>query len=100
MQVFQSRATIRPANDASAIPGQGLTGALDGVAIFVGAPRHAASRATFDDAANAAVERLESAGKTVAAVIADGQLAGLIALRDEPRDDAAAAAGAFEVVIV
>lgn len=82
---------IRPAAGAGAIPGQGVTGALDGVAIFVGAPRHALSRANFDDTAKADVERLESAGKTVAAVIADGALAGLIALRDEPRDDAAAA---------
>lgn len=82
---------VRPASEAAAIAGQGVTGKLDGVAIFVGAPRHATSRATFDATAKAAVERLESDGKTVAAVIADGVLAGLIALRDEPRADAAAA---------
>jgi Cd2+/Zn2+-exporting ATPase len=81
---------VRPADDGSAIAGQGVVGTLGGVAIFVGAPRHAVARARFDDAANAAVERLESSGKTVAAVIADGALAGLIALRDEPREDAAA----------
>ncbi|MDU0343316.1 heavy metal translocating P-type ATPase [Bosea rubneri] len=82
---------VRPATEAAAIAGQGVTGQLDGVAIFVGAPRHATSRATFDATAKAAVEQLESDGKTVAAVIADGVLAGLIALRDEPRADAAAA---------
>jgi Cd2+/Zn2+-exporting ATPase len=81
---------VRPADDGSAIAGQGVVGTLGGVAIFVGAPRHAVARAAFDDAANEAVERLESSGKTVAAVIADGALAGLIALRDEPREDAAA----------
>jgi Cd2+/Zn2+-exporting ATPase len=80
---------VRAASQAAAIAGQGVTGVLDGVAIFVGAPRHALKRASFDDQANAAVERLEAAGKTVAAVIADGALAGLIALRDEPREDAA-----------
>ncbi|KPH73660.1 heavy metal translocating P-type ATPase [Bosea vaviloviae] len=80
---------LRGASEAKAIAGQGVTGTLDGVTIFVGAPRHAFSRATFDDAAKAAVERLEMAGKTVAAVIADGILAGLIAMRDEPREDAA-----------
>ncbi|AOG04226.1 heavy metal translocating P-type ATPase [Bosea sp. RAC05] len=81
---------VRNATEAKAIAGQGVTGTLDGVTIFVGAPRHALSRANFDDQAKAAVEQLETAGKTVAAVIADGVLAGLIAMRDEPREDAAA----------
>ncbi len=81
---------VRNATEAKAIAGQGVTGMLDGAAIFVGAPRHALSRAVFDDQAKAAVEQLETAGKTVAAVLADGVLAGLIAMRDEPRDDAAA----------
>ncbi|WP_306224712.1 heavy metal translocating P-type ATPase [Bosea beijingensis] len=83
--------TVRPAQNASAIAGQGVTGSLDGISIFVGAPRHAVSRATFSPEAKASVERLESDGKTVAAVIADGALAGLIALRDEPRADASEA---------
>jgi Cd2+/Zn2+-exporting ATPase len=82
--------SFRNATEAKAISGQGVTGTLDGTAIFVGAPRHALSRATFDDQAKAAVEQLETAGKTVAAVIADGVVAGLIAMRDEPREDAAA----------
>lgn len=81
---------VRNATEAKAIAGQGVTGTLDGATIFVGAPRHALSRANFDDQAKAAVEQLETAGKTVAAVIADGVLAGLIAMRDEPREDAAA----------
>ena len=81
---------VRNADEAKAIAGQGVTGTLDGVAIFVGAPRHALARASFDEQAKAAVAQLETAGKTVAAVIADGVLAGLIAMRDEPREDAAA----------
>lgn len=80
---------VRPAADASAIAGEGVVGKLDGHAIFVGAPRHV-RRAAFDKAASAAVEQLESAGGTVAAVIV-GALAGLVALRDEPREDAALA---------
>ncbi|PZR89161.1 MAG: heavy metal translocating P-type ATPase [Stutzerimonas stutzeri] len=82
---------VRAAANAAAIAGKGVTGELDGIAVFVGAPRHARDRASFDAAALEAVERLEIAGKTVAAVIADGALVGLIALRDEPREDAAAA---------
>ncbi len=80
-----------PAAEAAALAGQGVTGKVDGRTVFVGAPRHATSRAPFDRGADSAVESLESAGKTVAAVIVDGTLAGLIALRDEPREDAAAA---------
>jgi Cd2+/Zn2+-exporting ATPase len=81
----------RPATEAAALAGQGVTGKVDGRAVFVGAPRHAESRAPFDKRARMAAEDLEAAGKTVAAVIVDGALAGFIALRDEPREDAAAA---------
>ncbi|MFC5421708.1 MAG: heavy metal translocating P-type ATPase [Stutzerimonas stutzeri] len=82
---------VRNATEAKAIPGQGVTGMLDGTAVFVGAPRHAMTRATFGNDAKSAAEQLEAAGKTVAVVIADGVLIGLIAMRDEPREDAAAA---------
>jgi Cd2+/Zn2+-exporting ATPase len=88
----QARAIpLRSAAQSTAIAGEGVTGTLDGTTIFVGAPRHALSRAVFDDAAKAEVERLESAGNTVAAVLAGGVPAGLIAMRDEPREDAAEA---------
>ena len=81
----------KPAAEAAALAGQGVTGKVDGRAVFVGAPRHAESRAPFDKRARLAAEELEAAGKTVAVVIVDGALAGFIALRDEPREDAAAA---------
>ncbi|MDX3809959.1 MAG: HAD-IC family P-type ATPase, partial [Bosea sp. (in: a-proteobacteria)] len=80
-----------PAAEAAALAGQGVTGKVEGRSVFVGAPRHATKRTPFDGKASAAVEALESAGKTVAAVIVDGTLAGLIALRDEPREDAVVA---------
>ncbi|RYE34848.1 MAG: cadmium-translocating P-type ATPase [Hyphomicrobiales bacterium] len=81
----------KPATEAAALAGQGVTGKVDGRAVFVGAPRHAESRAPFDKRARVTAGELEAAGKTVAAVIVDGALAGFIALRDEPREDAAAA---------
>lgn len=80
--------SFAPASGSAAIAGQGVTGTVGGDAVFVGAPRHAANRASFDGKAQAVVAELEGAGKTVAAVIAGGRLAGLIALRDEPREDA------------
>jgi len=80
-----------PAAEAAALAGQGVTGKVNGRSIFVGAPRHAEKRAAFDKRARLVAEELEAAGKTVAAVVADGALVGHIALRDEPREDAAAA---------
>jgi len=83
--------SFAPAAEAAALAGQGVTGKVDDRTVFVGAPRHAANRAPFDEKAKAAADALEAAGKTVAAVLVDGAVAGLIALRDEPREDAAAA---------
>ncbi len=79
------------ASGAAVIVGEGVVGTVAGEDVFVGAPRHAARRARLDDGALSAVAGLESAGKTVAAVVAGDALAGLIALRDEPREDAAQA---------
>ena len=42
----------------------------------------------IDDAVRRDVERLEDEGKTVAVLVADGRVAALVALRDEPRPDA------------
>lgn len=83
--------SFAPAAEAAALAGQGVTGKVDDRTVFVGAPRHAANRAPFDEKAKATADALEAAGKTVAAVLVDGAVAGLIALRDEPREDAAAA---------
>jgi len=69
--------TLRPAGNGKALVGHGVTAEIDGKAVFVG--RHG-------DVAEA--QRLEAEGKTVAAITVDEQLIGLIALRDEPREDA------------
>ena len=42
------------------------------------------------------ITALEAAGKTVVVVLADGQPLGALALRDEPREDAAAAVAALK----
>jgi len=84
--------TVRPARDVKAIPGQGLVGTLDDRHIFLGAPRFAQQRASQVSARMVAdMERLESEGKTVTALVVDDQLTGVLALRDEPREDAAVA---------
>ena len=78
----------RPADDVKAIPGRGMSGLLEGRSIFLGAPRFAREQASFEARAEADIERLEREGKTVTALVSDKRLVGLIALRDEPREDA------------
>jgi|UPI000477333B Cd2+/Zn2+-exporting ATPase len=91
-----SRAIAVPAATAqSAIPGRAMTGTVDGVAVSVGSPRHAREANAALGALEAVLDRLEGEGKTVAVVLADGAVAGLVALRDEPRPDAVAGVAAI-----
>lgn len=77
--------------DARAIPGRGVEAQLGGEIVFVGSPRYAEERGAMTPDAKARIEALEAEGKTVAAVFRANALSGVIALRDEPREDAAAA---------
>lgn len=83
--------TVRSADEVKAIAGKGMSGSLDGHAIFLGAPRFAKEQGAFPDQAEGEIQRLETQGKTVTALVRDKRLVGLIALRDEPRADAKAA---------
>jgi Cd2+/Zn2+-exporting ATPase len=57
--------------------------------VSVGSPRHAAEQGDVPEEIKDQVEALESQGKTVVVVSEGKRLLGLIALRDEPRPDAA-----------
>ncbi|VDC31245.1 heavy metal translocating P-type ATPase [Pseudogemmobacter humi] len=80
-----------PAREAKAIPGKGVEALVDGAKAWVASPRHAADMAGIGGDAVARAAELEAEGKTVVAVFREGQPLGLIALRDEPRADAAEA---------
>jgi len=79
-----------------AVAGKGMEGLVDGTEVFIGAPRFAAERANLDEGTREAIARLEDEGKTVTVVVAAGAAAGLIALRDEPRPDAASGVAALK----
>ena len=81
----------RLATDARAIVGRGVEAKIDGEAVFVGSPRFAAEIGALSAEIKSASEALEAQGKTVAAVFKAGNVIGLLALRDEPREDAKAA---------
>jgi len=81
---------IGEARDASAIGGQGVEGSVSGRKLFLGAPRFIEGRATPSPEAAKSITNLEEAGKTVAVLVGNGKVLGLIAVRDEPRADAPA----------
>ncbi|WP_310159052.1 heavy metal translocating P-type ATPase [Bosea sp. BE125] len=74
-----------------AIPGKGMEALLGETPIFIGAPRFAAERAALPAEMNERIAALEAQGKTVVVVLEGEIVAGVIALRDEPRPDARAA---------
>ncbi|MBO3760084.1 heavy metal translocating P-type ATPase [Ciceribacter sp. L1K22] len=87
---------IPAAKDARAIGGKGVEGLVDGHALFLGSPTAAGERAVLSDAALAAFEGLHGEGKTVSVLVIDDRPAGAIAMRDEPRGDAASGLRALE----
>lgn len=76
---------------AIAIPGKGVRARLREGFVSVGSPRYAAEAASLSPQIVGDVERLEAEGKTVVLVLFDKTVGGIIALRDEPREDAAVA---------
>ena len=70
--------------------GEGVVGRVGGLKVFLGSPTAAAKRATFGAEEHDLVQRFNAAGKSVAVLVADGEVGGLIAMRDEPRADAKA----------
>ena len=78
---------------ASAVPGKAVVARLRDGFVSVGSPRHAAELNLLPGAFGDQVPRLEGDGKTVVIVATKDRALGLIALRDEPRPDAAAGIG-------
>lgn len=76
---------------ALAIPGKAVTARLKSGFASVGSPRYAEELAPIEDPVRQSISRLEQEGKTVVLVLAGKRITGLIALRDEPRPDAAQA---------
>ncbi|GLT02349.1 ATPase [Sphingobium jiangsuense] len=71
-----------------ATPGKAVTARLKDGFASVGSPRHAAEQVAFEESIAETITKLESQGKTVVVLMKGKTLEGLIALRDEPRDDA------------
>ncbi|MCB4806412.1 Cd2+/Zn2+-exporting ATPase [Methylobacterium brachiatum] len=81
---------LRPSRDARAIPGKAVQATVMGQTVLVASPRYTLEVARLDPEADRVVARLEASGKTVVIVIRGSEVLGAIAVRDEPRADAAA----------
>ncbi len=81
---------LRPASAAHAIPGHAAMATITGKRVAVASPRYAAAQAPLPPELDRHVAALERQGKTVVVVLSDDRPIGLLALRDEPRADAAA----------
>ncbi|MEQ3552113.1 cation-translocating P-type ATPase [Pseudonocardia nematodicida] len=77
---------FRPADDVTAVPGNGVTGTSDGAALRLGRPGWIDPGPLADE-----VAQLQVAGATVVLLERDGTLLGAIAVRDELRPEAAEA---------
>ncbi|MTH34750.1 cadmium-translocating P-type ATPase [Paracoccus limosus] len=80
-----------PAREARALPGRGAQAMVGDSLAWVASPRHAAELSGIAPEATARATALEAEGKTVVAVFRQDQPLGLMALRDEPRTEAAEA---------
>jgi len=79
---------VPPAFEVAAIPGKGMTGRVGGEQLDLFSP--AAVREQLSPEQDSAIQALNDQGKTVSILLVNGGIAGVIAMRDEPRDDAAA----------
>ncbi len=80
---------LEAATDSEALRGRGVRAMVGKVDVIVASPRYAAEITALSPDESAQIEALETDGKTVAAVLADGVVLGIIAMRDELREDAA-----------
>ena len=86
----EARGLAIPQNfGGNAVPGKAVTARLREGFVSVGSPRYAAELALLPDDVAPHIEALEDEGKTVVVVLVGKRVIGLIALRDQPRDDAA-----------
>lgn len=82
------KAPIPPATAAEAVSGKGVKGKVGGKDVFLGSPTAAGEMVELSGDQLATIALLNDEGKTVSVLIASGGLAGVIAMRDEPRADA------------
>jgi Cd2+/Zn2+-exporting ATPase len=82
---------IPRSKDEQALAGKGVRATIEGTTAFVTSPKYAFSKGALTETDLVVAAKIEAEGKTVVAVYREGLALGLIALRDEPREDARSA---------
>ncbi len=72
-------------DELTVVPGAGVRATVRGRRVVVGSVRMVGGEVELDEAVKAAVNAMQSRGETVVAVEVDGDLAGILGLRDEPK---------------
>ena len=85
-----------PARAGNAVPGKAAVANVDNVRITVGSPSYAVERGTVLGPLASRIEALEGDGKTAVVVFTRDRVLGVLAMRDEPRGDAATAVAALK----
>ncbi|QLG10787.1 cadmium-translocating P-type ATPase [Deinococcus sp. D7000] len=83
--------TAPAAQDAKAIAGKGVSASVEGRSLFISSPQHAASTLKLTPDLQGKLTALEEAGKTAVVLHSADTVLGVLAIRDEPREDARAA---------
>jgi len=84
----EAQVPVLQAENSGAVGGKGVTGNIGGVSLFLGSARAAGEKAPLTPEQTASITALNEEGKTVSVLLANGQVAGMIAMRDEARADA------------
>jgi Cd2+/Zn2+-exporting ATPase len=79
---------IPAATEARSLGGKGVTGIVEGMPVFFGSPKAAGERIPLSVEQTSRIAALNDTGKTVSVLIIGDTLAGAVAMRDEPREDA------------
>ncbi|RUM97079.1 cadmium-translocating P-type ATPase [Pseudaminobacter arsenicus] len=88
------------ASHARAIGGEGIEGEVGGESLFLGSPQAADRRSPLGADIRDRIATLNGQGKSVAVLLAGAKVAGVIAMRDEPRADAGEGIGALKALNV
>lgn len=76
------------AGAGGAVGGKGVIGKIGDDELFLGSPRAVAEKAKLPPDLESRITALNDEGKTVSVLLVNNQIAGVIAMRDEPREDA------------
>ncbi|MFF0921531.1 heavy metal translocating P-type ATPase [Rhizobium leguminosarum] len=87
---------VPPAFELEALPGKGVSGKVGGETLDLLSPPAARERGTLGAEQDARITTLNDEGKSVSVLLVNGVAAGLIAIRDEPREDAEAGLAALK----